>query len=150
MRLLWYLYYNYAFIPSPKSDFSLSLATNSSTPLFIHYRLPAPAFLRFLPRRGLTGFPPLAPPAFILRALKELRSPELTASPDLAWRFLPPKPYFSFFFWRLGPARSPSLPREKARWALCLLISLSTPTSKRSASVVPRSPDDSWRSGEYC
>lgn len=59
------------------------------------YRVPI-AFLLALP--GRCALPFGRPDAFICLALKLERSPELMASPDLAWRFLPPKPNFSFFF----------------------------------------------------
>lgn len=62
------------------------------------------ALLLFPSRAVLAGFLLAGPPPcpFIFLALKLLRSPELTASPDLACLFLPPKPYFSFFLTRLG------------------------------------------------
>jgi hypothetical protein len=58
----------------------------------------------------------------------------------LAWRFLPPKPYFSSFFWRfwLPPLRPPMLPRPEPDRESYLASSLSMPTSNRSASLVPR------------
>lgn len=104
------------------------------------YLFPPPAFLLLFPNLGLA--PPL-PPDFIRLTLKPDRSPELTASPDLACLFLPPKPYLASFFCRLAwgaPEGAPGLflPAETVRlsWAL---ISLSTATSKRSsASVAPR------------
>lgn len=103
------------------------------------------AFLLFFPGRCDL------PPAFIFLASKPVRSPELMASPDLAWRFLPPKPNLSSFFFFLelaacGPARlSPCLPEEGGAR---LPISLSTATSKRSPSWVLVLSPDSWRSGD--
>lgn len=97
-------------------------------------------FLRALPGRDLVTLLRLPPPAFILLASKPLRSPELLASPDLEWRFLPPKPNFSFFFARLWLVPPAAWPRPAPERWLCLPISCSTPTSKRSASLVPRSP----------
>ncbi|KUI57949.1 hypothetical protein VP1G_10963 [Cytospora mali] len=93
---------------------------------------------------GLAG--PLAWP-FILLALKPVRSPELVASPDLPCLFLPPKPNLASFFARLLlPARPPWSSRDRLPG---LLSSLSTATSKRSASVVPTSPPFSARSLGY-
>lgn len=109
-----------------------------------HHRLPATVFLLDLPRRAVLAIflgPPLP---FIPLALNPLTSPELSASPDLEYFFLPPNPNLASFLARLwfgvllpwsGRPRLPGL-----------LSSLSTPTSKRSASCVSRSPPFSARS----
>ena len=93
-----------------------------------------PLALLLLP--GLLG-PPL--PAFIFFAEKLRRSPLETASPLFAWRFFPPKPNFSFFFWRFCDGASE---RPRLRSAGCFAVASSMATSKRSlASSV--GPDES-------
>src|SRR3569833_1431324 len=77
------------------------------------YLFAAAAFLLALPGRWALAPFPTPTFAFLLRALNALRSPELTASPDLLNRFLPPNPNFSFFFWRLG--LGPPLPSPPPR-----------------------------------
>lgn len=119
-----------------------------SNPYFLRYRKQQfPSFLRYLFMAFLLFLPGrcwgfLPTPPFMRLALNPLRSPELTASPDFAWRFFPPKPYFSFFLDRLAltplPDRPPSRPPRLPSELVWLLISLSTPTSKRSASRVSR------------
>lgn len=110
------------------------------------YREPM-AFRLALPGRDLETLLP----AFIFLGSKPLRSPELMASPDLAWRFLPPKPYFSFFLARLWLAPAPTWPRPAPARGLWPFISFSTPTSKISASLVSRpAPPVSERSKTGC
>lgn len=121
------------------------LRPGSHKPIFTaHHRLPATVFLLDLPKRAVFAIflgPPLP---FIPLALKPLTSPELSASPDLEYFFLPPNPNLASFLARLwfgvllpwsGRPRLPGL-----------LSSLSTPTSKRSASLVSRPPPFSARS----
>lgn len=149
-----YLAFWYSLLPAPPSEFTLfhdqtvchrcALPTPFSTP---HHRFPAMVFLLDLPRRAVLAIflgPPLP---FIPLALNPLTSPELRASPDLECRFLPPNPNLASFLARLwfgvllpwsGRPRLPGL-----------LSSLSTPTSKRSASLVSRSPPFSARSVWY-
>ena len=94
--------------------------------------------------------------AFIFLALNPLRSAVLAASPLLAWRFRPPKPNLSSFFWRLWfalPGRSslpppPPPPPPLLAFLSNLLVwalpsSCSMETSKRSASLVDVAPPDS-------
>lgn len=112
------------------------------------------ACLLFLPNRAVFMGPLLPPPAppppgpwaFILRALKPLRSPELMASPDLPWRFLPPKPYLASFLARLGLDDRPPWKASARERLPGFVSSLSTATSKRSASLVVRSLPFSDRS----
>jgi hypothetical protein len=59
------------------------------------------------------------------------------ASPDFANRFLPPNPYFSFFFVRFefAPPAPASLPPRLPPKDGFLLLSSSMATSKRSLSL---------------
>ena len=157
--------------PSPgfsSSSFRLLFPISLASPRLISLHLTSPhrrpvaaAFRRLFPSRAVLGvfLPTPSPPKlalFMRRAPgKALRSAELAASPDFACRFLPPKPYFSFFFWRFAFGWCCSRPglEEEDRdcgldcfCCLCELSSWSTPTSNRSASVVPTSPEDSCRS----
>lgn len=62
------------------------MSIKSALPVYLE----AAAFLLLLPGRDDL--------VFIFFTLNLERSPELMASPDFAWRFFPPNPYFSFFF----------------------------------------------------
>lgn len=141
-----------------------TIPTEPTTRDFVPYLFAPIAFRRLFPNLGVfppaLPLPPFAPPGppgppgppvFMRLALKPLRSPALTASPDLACRFLPPKPNRSSLRCRFAPGAppdaGPSRPDEALRPRLAwLLSSLSTATSKRSASVAGRSPEDSCRS----
>lgn len=139
-------------LPHPQKNKPERITASPPLPL-LHARAPSspqPLIDCLLAFPGLFLPPPPAPPlndALFFLTLNPLRSPELAASPDLTCFFLPPKPYFSFFFWRLwfvGPEESPGRPLpadlgpERS--------SLSIATSKRSevswVSWVPVS----WRS----
>lgn len=109
------------------------------------------ACLLFLPNRAVfigpllpLGGPPPCP--FIFLALNPARSPELIASPDLPWRFLPPKPNLASFLARLGLDERPPWKVSERERLPGLLSSVSTATSKRSASLVLRSLPFSERS----
>jgi hypothetical protein len=138
------LFFQQQFIIQANLNFNLNrYQPYFSLPL---YREPM-AFLLALPGRDLATLLP----AFIFLGSKPLRSPELMASPDLAWRFLPPKPYFSSFLARLWPPALAPCPRPAPERGLWLFISFSTPTSKMSASLVSRpAPPVSERSSSGC
>ena len=92
---------------------------------------PLMAFLLAFPGRFFPAPPAPLNAALFLFTLNPLRSPDDVASPDLACRFLPPKPNFSFFFCRLwfgAPESERPLPADFGPER----SSLSTATSKRS------------------
>ena len=103
-----------------------SFGTSARLSASICWRTASPChILALLLFPSLCGFP------FIFLVEKPLRSPVETASPLLAYRFLPPKPNFSFRFCRLFGGARP-LPRA----ALSSLLASSSATSKRSSSLV--------------
>lgn len=144
----WYLvlwsFFDY-FFPAPPMYFTLRRNQNHVTAqLCAHHRRPATVFLLALPKRAVFMIflgPPLP---FIPLALNPLTSPELSAVPDLAYFFLPPNPNLASFLARLWLGAL--LPWSDRPRLPGLLSSLSTPTSKRSASLVSSSPPFSARS----
>jgi hypothetical protein len=113
-----------SFIYTPRMQCKADFICPSSSP----HHLLAPALLAF---PGLFAAPPVFP--FIFLVENPVRSPLLNASPLFEKRFLPPKPNFSFFFWRLlAPPFSPRRSRRKSG----LETVSSRATSNRSASSV--------------